>query len=162
MLANWSRSTSMSPKRSYSTARHDGGGVAPGRGRPDAARRARAARRTARCRRRAPAPSARSVSQEVRKPRQSYRKEAVGANTWMSPVQPEPLVALRAVGGHVEEVAAQAPDHVLVQPVDQRRAEQANQPVRSMSLWTTCGGDRRRGRARRASRRSRRSGSRGR
>ena len=33
---------------------------------------------------------------------------------------PEPFVALRAVGGHVEEVAPQTPDHVLVQPVDER------------------------------------------
>ena len=31
----------------------------------------------------------------------------------------EPLVALRAVGGHVEEVAARAPDHVAVQLVEQ-------------------------------------------
>src|SRR5690349_5854321 len=32
--------------------------------------------------------AARSLSQEARNPYVSYKKEAVGANTWISPVQP--------------------------------------------------------------------------
>ena len=42
----------------------------------------------------------------------------------------EPLVSLRAVGGHVEEVAAGAPDHVAVELVEQlvRALEFADPP----------------------------------
>ena len=54
----------------------------------------------------------------------------------------EALVALRAVGRHVEEVAAQPPHDVLVQLVRPARSDVSNQPVRSMSLWITTAVDR--------------------
>ena len=50
----------------------------------------------------------------------SKRNAAVGANDGEVAGPAEPLVALRAVGGHVEEVAAHAPHDVAVQLVEQR------------------------------------------
>ena len=64
--------------------------------------------------------AARSASQEVRKPALSYRN-AGGRREHLDVTGPaEPLVALRAVGGYVDEVAAHAPDHVVVEAVEQR------------------------------------------
>ena len=64
--------------------------------------------------------AARSASHEDRNPAVSYRKQAVGAEHLDVAGPAQALVALRAVGRDVEEVAAHAPDHVLMQPVDQR------------------------------------------
>ena len=50
-----------------------------------------------------------------RTPRLSCNRGAVAAKTCASPGPPEPLVALRAVGRHRQEVAALAPHDVLVQ-----------------------------------------------
>ena len=44
---------------------------------------------------------------------------AVAAKTWPSPGRAQALVALRTVGGHGVEIAALAPDDVLVEPVEQ-------------------------------------------
>ena len=71
--------------------------------------------------------AARSASQRAEEAG-AVEQEAGGRREHLDVAGPaEPLVALRAVGGHVEEVAAHAPDDVLVEPVELRvrRAEPA-------------------------------------
>ena len=64
-------------------------------------------------------------------------EEARGRAEHLDVARPaEALVALRAVGRDREEVAAHAPDDVLVQAVE-HASEDSNQPVRVMSVCST-------------------------
>ena len=64
--------------------------------------------------------TARSASQDCRKPLDVVQEGRGGRKDLDVAGPAQALVALRAVGGHVEEVAAHAPDDVLVQLVEQR------------------------------------------
>ncbi len=63
---------------------------------------------------------------------------AGGAGEDLGVAQPaEPLVALRAVGGHADEVAALAPVDVARNSWPSQSAELSNEPVAGMSECTT-------------------------
>ena len=108
--------------------RHDGRGVAPGGGRAADAERGKGGRHDERHHAVRAALLVREVAQPRREERVAVGEEARGGREDLDVARPaEALVALRAVGGDREEVAAHAPHDVLVQAVEQlvRRREPA-------------------------------------
>ena len=161
MLSNCAASMPRVAEALVEHPRHDHRGVAPGRrGGVSGRRQHMSGRRTAR-RRPGVLLGGEVGSQDARKPAHVV-EEAGGGREHLDVAGPaQPLVALRAVGRDVEEVAAHAPDDVLVQPVEQRVG--ALEPAGALHVGVADDrAGRRRARARPASRRSRRSGSRGR
>ncbi|OLT08609.1 hypothetical protein BJF90_44940 [Pseudonocardia sp. CNS-004] len=135
MLSYWATSTPRSPNRSCSTC---GITVAAS---PHAAAGVAACSRTfgtmngttpscARC------SSARSVSHEARKPSQSNRYVAVGANTWMSPVQPSRSSRWGQSVGTCRKLP-RIPHTTFSCSRSTSSEELSNQPVRRMSVCTT-------------------------
>ena len=120
-------------RRSARRATH--GTTSRRRPRPRPARPSRAARwarRTARRRPRPSARSARSTSHDARKPAQSYRKRAVGAKTWMSPVQPSRSSRCGQSVGRSRKLP-RMPQTTFSCSRFSSGSEHSNQPVRSMS-----------------------------
>ena len=85
--------------------------------------------------------AATSFSHFVKKPATSMLKAAVGEKACGVAGPSQPLVALRAIGGDVEEVALLPPLDVVLELVESG-FEVTSSPVGRMSEWTTIAGQR--------------------